>query len=271
MKRSIGRTLRAAAESLWFGLRRATEIRFPPDFGADDIELIRKVRRHTLSNPLKIYSMIRSVEHLVNAGVPGAIVECGVWRGGSMLAAALTLTRMGRVDRDLFLFDTFEGNPEPSDLDVNWKGESAVAKFHKEKRIGSIGSSWCCAGLEDVRRVMWAAGYDNSKIHFIKGKVEDTIPGEAPEAIALLRLDTDFYDSTLHELVHLFPRVSVGGIIIIDDYAWWLGAKKAVDEYIQANNLSLFLSRVDHSARLAVKMSLGSGNGREAQYGGCQE
>jgi O-methyltransferase len=84
--------------------------------------------------------------------------------------------------------------------------------------------------------------------------VEDTIPNNIPEKIAILRLDTDWYESTRHELVHLFPRLSPYGVLIIDDYGCWQGAKKAVDEYISENNLRIFLSRIDSTGRIAIKL-----------------
>jgi len=91
-------------------------------------------------------------------------------------------------------------------------------------------------------------------MHFIKGRVEETIPNAAPEQIALLRLDTDWYESTRHELIHLFPRLTHGGVLIIDDYGYWQGARKAVDEYIEENKLSILLARIDSTARMAVVM-----------------
>jgi hypothetical protein len=88
---------------------------------------------------------------------------------------------------------------------------------------------------------------------FIKGKVEETIPEQAPAQIALLRLDTDWYESTYHELVHLYPRLSPGGILIIDDYGHWAGARKAVDEYFAEHRLNLFLHRIDYTGRICIK------------------
>ena len=88
----------------------------------------------------------------------------------------------------------------------------------------------------------------------VPGLVEDTVPSQAPEVIALLRLDTDWYKSTWHELEHLYPRLSVGGVLIIDDYGHWEGARRAVDEFIEAKGLRLFLSRIDYTGRLAIKL-----------------
>ena len=91
------------------------------------------------------------------------------------------------------------------------------------------------------------------RVHLIKGMVEQTIPHDAPDQIALLRLDTDWYESTAHELKHLYPRLANRGIMIIDDYGHWQGARMAVDEFIQAQDFKPFLHRIDYTGRLIVK------------------
>jgi hypothetical protein len=96
-------------------------------------------------------------------------------------------------------------------------------------------------------------GYPEERIHFVPGRVEETLPQNAPKDIALLRLDTDWYASTKHELQHLYPRLVPGGVLIVDDYGYWQGARQAVDEYLSENGLALLLNRIDHTARIAVK------------------
>jgi len=169
-----------------------------------------------------------------------------------MMAVALTLQSLNLRDRDLHLFDTFEGMPKPQELDVDMRGNSALAAFAETQLEGDT-SDFCRATLPDVQAAMASTGYDPERVHFHKGKVEVTIPSAAPGQIALLRLDTDWYESTRHELEHLYPRLSPGGILIIDDYGHWRGARKAVDEYIEKCALSLFLSRIDYTGRIAVK------------------
>jgi hypothetical protein len=100
---------------------------------------------------------------------------------------------------------------------------------------------------------MDSTGYPQNRVRFIKGRVEETVPGEAPEQIALLRLDTDWYESTQHELEYLFPRLAPGGVLILDDYGHWAGARKAVDDYIALHKLPLLLCRIDMSGRIAIK------------------
>jgi hypothetical protein len=177
--------------------------------------------------------------------VPGAFVECGVWRGGSSMAIARVLKDAGVHDRKLYLFDTFEGMTPATEKDRNYDGSSLLG-LHRAPGIV------CLAKEDEVRRNLTLVGYEGP-IHFIKGKVEDTLPDQAPEQIALLRLDTDWYESTKHELVTLFPRLSSGGILIIDDYGTYLGCREAVDEYFCDNDLRYYLHRIDHTGRLVIK------------------
>ena len=225
----------------------------PKDFEDEDIKIINSVRNYTMTGTERIYVLIQAVNYIINNNIPGSIVECGVWKGGSMMAVAKALINLNNSERHLYLFDTFEGMTEPSNIDINFKGFKASKTFQK-LRINDNSSDWCYASLEEVKQNMYSTKYDKEKIHFIKGKVEKTIPDKSPKVISLLRLDTDFYESTKHELKYLFPLLSRGGIIIIDDYGHWLGQKRAVDEYIEKNNLCLFLNRIDYTGRIGVKI-----------------
>jgi O-methyltransferase len=223
---------------------------FPFDFDEADKELYRRVGPYTMTTPPRVYALVRAVEYVVARGVPGAIVECGVWRGGSMMAAALTLLRLDAADRELYLYDTFAGMPPPTDVDTTRSGERAadlLAEGDEESHI------WAIASLADVRDTVLSTHYPQERIHFVEGLVEDTLPATAPDQIALLRLDTDWYSSTKHELEQLYPRLAPGGVMILDDYGHWQGARQAVDEYLAANRISLLLNRVDGTARIAVK------------------
>lgn len=223
---------------------------FPPDFDGDDTELCTRVGPYTMTTPPRIYALARAVEYVAHRRIPGALVECGVWRGGSMMAIALTLLRLGVTDRELYLYDTFEGMTQPGDEDVKHTGERA-ADLLSDPTEGERYQA--AATLEDVRAAVLSVGYPETRIHLVQGPVEETLPGEAPDQIALLRLDTDWYSSTRHELIHLYPRLVSEGVLIIDDYAYWHGARKAVDEYMADNDLSLLLNRIDYTARIAVK------------------
>jgi O-methyltransferase len=224
---------------------------WPLDFQQREIDLYEEVAPYTLTPATAIVALADAVRYVSTNRVPGAIVECGVWRGGSMRAVTRTLLDLGETDVDLYLFDTFEGMSEPTDKDVMWTGERADAVLARESKESNF---WARASLDEVREVMYALSYPKSKIHFIKGKVEDTIPEQAPDEIALLRLDTDWYESTKHELEHLYPRLVPGGVLILDDYGWWRGAGRATDEYFQENGSAPLLVRIDHEGRrVAVK------------------
>lgn len=226
-------------------VKRANDT-YPEDYEAHEIEDIVAVRPYTQTSPARMIALIRALEHVSATRVPGDIVECGVWKGGSMMLAARTLMRLGDSGRHLHLFDTFEGMTAPTDADIDFQGRRA--RDHMKRYVRHTR-----AGLAEVRHNLFAAGYPADRINFVEGKVEDTLPSRAPKRIALLRLDTDWYESTYHELVHLYPLLSPGGILIIDDYGHWQGARRAVDEFVAEQNLDLFLHRIDYSGRLAVK------------------
>jgi len=223
---------------------------FPLDFDEADVELCLRVAPYTMTPPPRIYALARAVEYVAASGIPGAAVECGVWRGGSMMAVALTLLRLGVTNRDLYLFDTFEGMTEPGDEDVKHSGERAadlLAGASRESHDRAV------ASIERVREAVLSVGYPEARIHFVQGPVEETLPAKAPAEIALLRLDTDWYSSTKHELLHLYPRLTRGGVLVVDDYGYWQGARQAVDEYMATNDVRLLLNRIDYTARIAVK------------------
>ena len=223
---------------------------FPPDFDEADRELCRRVAPYTMTTASRIYALVRAVEYLVDARVPGALVECGVWRGGSMMAVALTLLRKGVSDRELYLYDTFAGMTEPGEEDVKHTGEPARELLGDASPGANV---WAHAGLEEVREAMLGVGYPHERMRFVQGPVEETLPEQAPADIALLRLDTDWYSSTKHELVHLYPRLAPGGVLILDDYGYWQGSRQAVDEYVAEHGLQLLLNRIDHAGRIAIK------------------
>jgi hypothetical protein len=225
-----------------------------PDYGPELEQTIKRVRRHTMTTPRRIAALCDGVEHVVRSEVPGALVECGVWKGGSMMAAALTLLRLGAADRDLYLFDTFQGMPPPTSEDVfsAYDGYSPMRHWRRRHRGDGRESTWHYVAADDVRAALLSTGYPAERVHLVEGRVEDTLPAAAPDAIALLRLDTDWYESTRHELEHLYPRLSPGGVLLLDDYGYWEGAREAVDEFLEETGERLLLVRMA-SGRLAVK------------------
>jgi hypothetical protein len=222
------------------------------DFDPAAIKVIDRVQPYTMTSPDRIFALVQAIRYVTNAGIPGSIVEAGVWRGGSAMAAAIELMTHGDQTRDLYLYDTYEGMSEPTKEDLDFRGQAADSQLaSSEKSTNS--QIWAYSPIEEVRQNLLSTGYPGEKLHFIKGKVEDTIPGEIPDQIALLRLDTDWYESTKHEMEHLYPRLVSGGVLILDDYGHWQGARQAVDEYIAAHNLHLLLNRIDNTGRIALK------------------
>ena len=226
----------------------------PIDFEESDKTLWQVVRPYTMTHPEELYSLVRSLEYIVSAGIPGDLVECGVWKGGSSMAMALTLMRLGDTSRHLYLYDTFDtGWPVGGADDVSLDGITAHEFWLRALAQGQT-TDTLFAKYDHVAQVMKATGYPADKVHMIKGKVEDTIPSEMPERIAVLRLDTDWYDSTRHEFVHLYPALSPGGVLMIDDYAYFKGSRKATDEYFVEQDIHILLHRVNGSGyRIGLK------------------
>ncbi|ANE53626.1 macrocin-O-methyltransferase [Flavisolibacter tropicus] len=228
--------------------------RYPSDFSVDEIAQIEKVRLYTMTSSERLVSLSRAIEYIHYNNIEGDMVECGVWKGGSMMLAANKLKSLNNTSKSLFLFDTFEGMSHPTDVDVTYEHNSAKELLENQERNPEVANIWCYSTLEEVRANLHSTGYPSEKIHFIKGKVEQTLPYGKINTISLLRLDTDWYESTKHELEILYDRLVSGGVLIIDDYGHWSGARKAVDEFIANRKLKLFLNRVDYTCRLAIKM-----------------
>ncbi len=228
---------------------KAKEKPFPRDFDEELKDVITAVRPYTMTSNDKLHALITASRYIRDHRIAGDVVECGVWRGGSMHAVARTLLAGGDTERDLYLFDTFEGMPPPEENDVRQDGRSAQELLEEGTREQTI---WAYASLEDVKAGFQTVPYPEERVHFVQGKVEDTVPQQAPDKIALLRLDTDWYSSTKHELEQLYPRLVSGGVLILDDYGWWQGARQATDEWLQESGAQLLLWRAG-SGRVAIK------------------
>lgn len=234
------------------------------DLEEDYVRRYLDVRDYTMISLFCGYNLLKSVDYVVDRKVPGAIVECGVWRGGCMMMAATQLLHHGVTDREIWLYDTFAGMTEPGELDVKAKidpdgrtvMESARGTWTAKRR--DDGNDWCFASLDEVRGNLERTGYPDDRLHYVQGDVAETLRHELPERIAILRLDTDWYESTRIELDALYPRLSVGGVLIVDDYGGWLGQQKAVDEYF-AEHGPILLNRIDRSCRVGVKIATSGG------------
>jgi len=167
---------------------------------------------------------------------------------------ALTLQQPGETTRNIHCFDTFEGMPPPGEVDIHHETEVRAAAIlsRQERRDDSL--YWVIAPLDAVQLNIAATGYPADKVVYREGRVEETLPRQAPSEIALLRLDTDWYTSTRHELETLYPRLARGGVLIIDDYGFWRGARQATDEYLARSGVSILLNRIDETGRIGVKI-----------------
>jgi len=215
-----------------------------------------KCKEFTLTSPVLGFSLWNACRYVATASIPGAVVECGVWRGGSMMLAAITFLELEQP-RNLYLYDTF---------DWRWEGANRMDAFVRTRPEGQsqTGSDDFAQEVEQlssgvsadaVRERIVGLGYPPEKVICIPGLVQETVPETLPDEIALLRLDTDYYESTLHELVHLYPRLSVGGVLFLDDYGKLAGATQAVDDYLSDSGANILLNRIDVQGRVGVRIN----------------
>jgi O-methyltransferase len=230
-----------------FGFR-VSRIKPFVDTPPSDTETYRIVKPFTMTSRFRVLELCNATRYVIRHNIPGAIVECGVWRGGSVMAVLRTLVECGIKDREIYLFDTFEGMVQPGEKDG-----AQERQIHREQIREDGSTDWCRSEMDEVRKNLETCGYPMERIHFVKGRVEQTIPAGAPTTIALLRLDTDWYESTKHELVHMYPSLVPGGVLILDDYGTWQGAYKAVNEYFAEEGKRFYLHKIDDAGRLVIK------------------
>lgn len=212
-----------------------------------DLEIMKSVGPFTMTSKERIWALINAVDYTLKANISGDYVECGVWRGGSSMAIALKLLQQGETSRPIWLYDTFCGMTAPVDCDKEARSGRSAKDIYLQDDVR------CAAGLDEVKQNLMSTGYPSDSLNFVQGDIQVTLTHTIPESIALLRLDTDWYESTKVEMETLFPRLSGGGVCIIDDYGHWEGAKKAVDEYLASSKLSVLLNRIDDTGRIFVK------------------
>jgi O-methyltransferase len=232
----------------------STQKRFPVEMSEADKAVFRYVRDNRLSTSSdeRLFATIMACRYVVEHKIEGDFVECGVWRGGNSILAAGVFKSM-TSEKSAWLFDTFAGMTQPTSFDINYLGEIADGKYRNTLRDDH--SDWCYCPIEEVRANFMNAGLLGERVKFVKGDVAETLAqtDKLPGSIAVLRLDTDWYESTKAELDALYPKLSHGGVLIIDDYGHWGGARKAVDEYF-SGVARPFLQYIDHTARIGVKL-----------------
>ena len=208
---------------------------------------------YTMTSPERIFALMKSINFIKNNNVEGDFVECGVWRGGNLILFQKFIEKYN-LNKKIYAYDTFEGMSEPEKIDETFKGESSLYLLNKLKkkkvnRKENILIADC--SLEQVEQNFKKFTNKNNLIS-IKGDVEKTlnVKENLPNKISILRLDTDWYSSTKKELEILFPLLEKNGVLIIDDYGFWKGARKAVDEYFENKNVTIF--KIDFTGRMII-------------------
>ena len=239
-----------------FGLKinRIRKDVYPIDINNNFIEEYKMIEAYTATSIERVYALKSAITYIIKNKIKGDFVECGVWKGGSCMLMAKTLVNEGEKERKIWMYDTFDGMTEPTDddceIETNVSGSDLLKNTPKNTDKFNM---WAYAPLEMVKKNMKKTMFPEECIHFIEGKVENTLSKIKPQNIALLRLDTDWYESTKCELEQLYPLLSIGGVLIVDDYGHFSGAKKAVDEYFSKTNVKPLMNRIDYSGRLIIK------------------
>ena len=223
------------------------------DLEPEFLELHELCRGETMTSLERMYALWSATRYIVDNQLPGDFVECGVWRGGSVMLMAATLLRLGDTSRDLWLYDTFGGMTAPTVDDVQAMSGRPAAEILNEHERTPDDPFWGIADRDTAERNLRRTGYPFQRFRIVEGDVMATLPATAPAAIALLRLDTDWYTSTRHELEQLYPRLTPGGVLIVDDYGYWRGARKATDEFQATLQPRPLLHRIDYTGRVCVK------------------
>lgn len=248
IKKAIIKLIRKAGYDL-VKLDSATSAEWESD--TEFLKLYHLCKPYTMTSIERMYALYNAAKYVNANKISGAFVECGVWRGGSSMLAASALKSIGETTREIYLYDTFEGMSEPEAIDESIKGEKMTINWEGVSKDDKL---FCYSSLDEVKANIGLIEYEKDAIKFVKGKVEETIPNILPSQIAILRLDTDWYSSTYHELVYLFPLLVDGGVLIIDDYGHWKGARKAVDTFFSEQGIKPLLNRIDYTGRIMIKM-----------------
>ena len=207
--------------------------------------IFEKCKPYTLLSVERFYNIFKSIEYIASTNIPGDIVECGVFLGGSILGAAYFAEYFGLRGRTFYLCDTFEGFPvntvetnlwgSPDNLSANYPAMNQNFRHIVEKNIEE-------------------SGLAESKFELVQGLVEDTLPITGFGPLAYLRLDTDYYQSTFVEMDVLYPKLNANGVLIIDDYGCYEGARNAIEDYFKKVGKRPLLQRIDAAGRCGVKI-----------------
>ena len=236
----------------WLANKLVKPLKAPSDVDMETAfnEIWAVVRPYTLTSKESGYALFKAVEYVTTQQIPGALVECGVYRGGSSMLMALAALHFGDHSRPLHLFDTFAGMTRPGVFDHSViTGDPLLAKWESGKRSDNL-NEWVFASLAEVKQNFKLTNYPSHLLYTHVGDVASTLPNANVSSVAILRLDTDLYESTKVELEQLYPKVSERGFVIIDDYGHYAGARRATDEYLETRTPRPFLQRVNYTVRM---------------------
>lgn len=229
---------------------------WPLEFDSQDKENYNRVLKFTGTGLARAQSLMAATKYIVKNQIPGDFIECGIAAGGSSMLMALTLLRLDAEHRNIYMYDLFGEFPPFNDYDFEISSGKSVSEYKDrlDKGESDVVKNWSFTSLEEVQKNMRSTHYPSEHLHYCKGDVSKTLMNSPHQEVALLRLDTDFYESTKFELETLYPKIVTGGIVIIDDYGHWNGSKRAVDEYFSELKIQPFMNIIDYSARLIVKL-----------------
>lgn len=189
-------------------------------------DFINIVKPFTMTSNERITDLYYSLEYIRENEIDGDIVECGVWKGGNILGIIEYLDYYSINNKKVWLYDTFSGMTNPGNEDYDFNNIHASSQMNNPLVLA-------CSTIEEVKKNISNSKFDKSRIIYIEGDVSETLQKyeNLPTKISLLRLDTDWYQSTKDELRILYPKLVKKGVLIVDDYGHWKGSKKAFDEY----------------------------------------
>jgi O-methyltransferase len=189
---------------------------------------------HTMVGLKRLDNLQRAIERVLEDDVPGDLIETGVWRGGSVIFMRAVLKAHGVADRRVWVADSFAGLPPP---EPGKYPRDAGDPFHMFSELA--------VSLEDVRRNFECYGLLDEQVRFLKGWFADTLPTAPVERLAVARLDGDMYSSTMEALTHLYPKLSPGGFLIVDDYGAVPGCRQAVEDYRSEHGITEEVVSID--------------------------
>jgi len=200
-----------------------------------------------------------AINYILKNNIEGVIIECGVYSGDFEYIWVNELIKNNAI-RDIYLYDTFSGLVQPTEYDYTCKdnlsqmNKDEVYNYWKKQMIDENTNGWCYSALETVKCRLNSTGYPENNLHYIVGDVMETLKDKTkiPEKIAILRLDTDWYESSKYELEQMYDNVVTGGVIIFDDYYYWEGQRKATDDFFITRNISYDFVNIGNNKTSAI-------------------